>query len=284
MNDANKPCHCGSGKKFKKCCKDKKPRTKTIEYEFGELKTIDGLNFNTLTGELIAFKEDKKIDFKAAEMEVTYERPKGKKVLTQIPMPLNNPTLNLSAALEPFDLLLAIDTNTQTINEHKLSVSCLIGGYVRKETSESFGEHFIRTPYALNVYEPQVIALWNIKEKEENVGWMTFIEAVMRNPIYKEDSKILVIVDSDLGNIDDYNLRKLPIYGNFYLPQNMQLRYASSDAGSEFFACQMLRLADTEGKILIKEAKELAKLATHDEFLNCLPIEGKAYTHFLKLR
>ena len=40
-----------------------------------------------------------------------------------------------------------------------------------------------------------------------------------------------LIVDSDLGNISAYNQRKKPILDPFFLPPNVQLVYATSDAG-----------------------------------------------------
>ncbi len=92
---------------------------------------------------------------------------------------------------------------------------------------------------------------WNIKDKEENIAWMTAIELIQKNPVVTENLKIGIIVDSDLGNIDRYNNRESPIYGNFYLPANMHLVYASTDGGKEYAANRLISLADKESSKLL---------------------------------
>lgn len=39
----NKPCDCGSGKKFKKCCEERKPVSPIAMAEWGEPTLINGL-------------------------------------------------------------------------------------------------------------------------------------------------------------------------------------------------------------------------------------------------
>ena len=123
-------------------------------------------------------------------------------------------------------------------------------------------------------------AMWNIKEKPENVAWMTLIELLELNPQYTKELKVGIIVDSDLGNISDYNSGVLPIYGNFFLPINMKLIYGSSDRGKEHFANRLIALADKQSKNYISEAKLQGESLTTDEYLKPLSVENKPYTHF----
>lgn len=284
MSNVNKPCFCGSGKKFKKCHLNSKPRNTVITYDFGKEVKIDSLLFNSLTGEMIPSFNGENIPLSSATISLQFEKPHKSKVLNQIPIPLNNFTLDPHIALEKFDLLFAVDTNTISLNNHKLSVSCVVGGFIEKKSSQPFGKFLEKITLSLNVFDkPNAIAMWNIKEKEENVGWMIFIEAIMRNPIYKEESKIGIITDSDFGNIEDFNARKLPIYDNFFLPANIQLIHATRDGGAEYFANKLIRIADSDAKKLLDEAKLLTESGTQDEFLGSQPIEGKPYTHFRQL-
>ncbi len=79
MNNRNKRCDCGSGKKFKKCCMNKKPRTTQITVEFSEPTTINKVIVNAVTGELNAFFNGEQVISKAAKIDVGYEKPRKKK-------------------------------------------------------------------------------------------------------------------------------------------------------------------------------------------------------------
>ena len=54
-----------------------------------------------------------------------------------------------------------------------------------------------------------------------------------------------MVVDSDLGNINSYNQRKKSVLQSVFLPENMHLVYASSDAGKENVANKALAAADS---------------------------------------
>lgn len=279
MKNANQPCYCGSGKKTKKCHpNERKPRNITITYDFGEPKTVNNFEFNPLTGEVKFHKDEDNIDVKSVNLEVSYERPRKRKVLNQIPLTPPKYTLNPNIALNKFDLLLAIDTNTEVINQNKLSVTCLVKGFVK---IDKFVEKAV---LSLEVYDSiNAVARWNVEEKEENIGWTDFIIATMKNPFYKENMKVGIITDSDFGNIEDFNKRNLPIYDDFYLPLNMEIIHATRDGGDEYFANKLIRLADKEAKKWINEAKQLLDLGTIDAYLNSQPIENKPYTHWKHL-
>ena len=52
-----------------------------------------------------------------------------------------------------------------------------------------------------------------------------FSDMIMANPEYDETNKIGMVVDSDLGNIPDFNSREKPIINDFYLPFGFELIY-----------------------------------------------------------
>jgi hypothetical protein len=87
--------------------------------------------------------------------------------------------------------------------------------------------------------------------KAENIAWVQVIQAIHRNPSYRPDCQIGIVVDSDLENLDRYNYRALPVFGDFYLPANMKFIYASSERPGETYMNTMIALADKEaGRLL----------------------------------
>ncbi len=67
---------------------------------------------------------------------------------------------------------------------------------------------------------------------------------------YNRSSQIGIIVDSDLSSLQDSNLRRAPIYDEFYLPGNVKFIYASSDIGGNA-ANKLLSYADKKSKRLL---------------------------------
>lgn len=73
-----------------------------------------------------------------------------------------------------------------------------------------------------------VLEFWNAEIHPEVLGWYALMGAIKE----QEDmsgKKIGVIVDSNLGDIDKYNSREKPLFGNEYIPPNVTLIYASAD-------------------------------------------------------
>jgi hypothetical protein len=76
------------------------------------------------------------------------------------------------------------------------------------------------------------------------------IQAIRCSSTYRPHFQFGLIVDSDLENLERYNNRELPVYGDFYLPQSMKFIYASSEIASETYTNMMIALADKESKRL----------------------------------
>jgi hypothetical protein len=53
--------------------------------------------------------------------------------------------------------------------------------------------------------------------------------------------KIGLIVDSDLGNHQAFNNREIPIFDDFYLPENVTIIYASDKGGTEYLSTKMIK-------------------------------------------
>ncbi len=260
------PCPCGSGKKFKKCCMNKKPRQWSINVEFEnpatELRIGDFSN-----GNIQAFDNDG-VPVKPAKVdyEVGYKREKKKKVINKIELDSTRFAVNPDETLQKFDLVYAIDTNTRTASSKLLSVT---GVVLCKIDHVADG--------VLDVwYKPfHALEFWNIKDHPENVAWMKVIQFITQDPAYNPNNKIGLIVDSDLGNLPAYNARSMPIYPNFYLPENFELIYASAEVGKgEFFLNHLISMSEDMAKSL------LARILHENSDTHLQESNNEPYTHF----
>lgn len=184
-----------------------------------------------------------------ANMTVSYERENKKpKVLLDIPLDLNHVSFNRGLYLENYNLIFAIDTNTKVLGNDRYSVSVVV---LCKLIKQQNGE--LQASYA-----PHFAFKFKNEEYPEKTGWVNLISGILRNPQYNGKLKIAIIVDSDYGNLMNYNSQLMPIIGNLYLPTNMNFIYASADAGAENLPNKLLYLCDKEAaRILEATIKEI---------------------------
>jgi hypothetical protein len=226
----------------------KKPRSKTVILEGG---TID---LSQLRNGPISVPV-------TVLLEQAYERPKGKKVITQVPSFSKAAPSELDLTLGQYDYLFAIDTNTRDVDGQIVSVTGVAGAKLEKrEEGLTFRYRFLKC-----------IEFWGVREHQERVGWLEVIDDLNMNP--KPDPVHTgLIVDSYLGSLTAINRREEPVFGNTYLPKNMSLIYASSDVGNDSLANKMLALAD-------KVAKELlAYVIATRPAVEMVSVAGKPYS------
>lgn len=190
---------------------------------------------NSLTGEITFGSEMINV-----YSEVSYDRKKGPKVLSRIPQTDANISFEADDALSKnFDYLCAVDTNTKSINGKNVSVVGIVTFQTvwvpEKSGLQKYWQHDV--PFCLEYIE--------IKSKPENFGWIAAIQHLEKFGKTNTGMRIGMVVDSDLGNIKDYNQRKKPIDGPDFLPAHIQLIYASSDAGKENIVNKSLSIADS---------------------------------------
>jgi hypothetical protein len=79
-----------------------------------------------------------------------------------------------------------------------------------------------------------------------------------------------------LGNLPTYNTRSIPIYSDFYLPQNFELIYASADKGKrEYLVNALIATGEKMAKFLLKN---ISQNKVTDKGLN--KVNNEPYTHF----
>ncbi len=242
-----------------------KARTTYVTLDMGRPVTANGLRLDPKTGEFSLLYDEKKLKSKRVYADTGYERIKGHKILNKVQLSPDELYANVNRILEQFDFIYAIDTNCKTINSAMISVTGVVGGANLKP---SIPEHT-----AIRYRSLKCIELLNPKGKFENLAWKIVVEMIQAAPNYSKNDRIALIADSDLSNIESYNSQSKPIYGEFCLPQNYQLIYASSDSGKENIANQMIALADKSANKIFEILMEGHQVHEYEVVAN------KPYTH-----
>lgn len=263
-NQRNNLCPCGSGKKYKKCCLNKKPRTTSITMDMGKPVVANGLRISPM-GSFELLQDGVPLKPVEAYHDVNYEREKGPKILNKTPLNPDNLITDPNIALGNFDRIFAIDTNTKMLKDEIISVSCIVLCYLTHNPNDTLDAKFAAV---------HCLEFRNIQCLAENIAWMKMIQLITANPAYNSSLKLGIIVDSDLRNIPAYNNRSKPIFSDFYLPRNIELIYASADVGKEYLANKLILLCENEVNKLLSEII-LGKVAND----NLQEVKNEPYTH-----
>ena len=233
----NDPCPCGSGKKYKKCCINKKPRKKVVMV--GSPEPLTGLDFNKEKMELKGITKDgRRIDTHTTFSKTIYLSDTGKeKVTNQIQDKVIPNTEDLLRHLSSFDLIIGLDTNTKTINSEKVSVTGIINCKISPAPDKPGYNALLEMPGFLQFRDcPQAI-------HPEKYSWMEIISRVNRAPANKK-KKYALITDHDLGNHIVYNQRGKAIFKEFYLPENFTLMYGRGDGSTDSILNDLIKRCD----------------------------------------
>lgn len=165
---------------------------------------------------------------------VTYTGERKERVVTKA-FDLEEGEVSVGAWTKNFDVVYAADTNTKPIHngKHQFSIGWVLKGIIT-QTHENGGVISFE-PYAIYGW------LWNGAYKIEQETWVKAMQKIQEEEA--EDRRIGFIVDSDLGNLEAYSNRTLPLANGFYLPSNFKLIYASADRSDEW-PNQMIKRCD----------------------------------------
>lgn len=241
----NSPCPCGSGKKYKKCCQHKKPRKQAVMVVSPE--PLRGFDYDKDKMELMGLALDgRRIKPDVTFSQTHYIGESGKeKVLSRVQdkvIPNEGDLIrHLSSS---FDLIIAVDTNTKVIESEAVSVSGVIHCVVQATPD----------PGRYNVVFPShgAILFRNCPSElpSEKFGWMTVMQNINRDPLNRI-KKYAIITDHDLGNHTLYNNKKLPIFRDFYLPDNFILMYGS-DRSQQNLLTYLIKQCDKKSADALK--------------------------------
>jgi hypothetical protein len=228
----NAPCPCGSGLKFKRCCSGRKPLTHALVMDMGRVVPVDSVGVDW-DGHLQIYHEGKELRPERVWVNEAYERSKSPKILSRIYLGEGSYSLEGSMGLERFTSILIIDTNTRKTESEIVSVSGLIVCRVDQGVSE-FQVHWV---------EAGAFAFTGVDEKCENFAWLMLQRMIVSSPDYSLDHRYAIITDADLGQLNAYNAREVPIYADSLLEENVSLFYASADVGRSVFN-RLIKRAD----------------------------------------
>jgi hypothetical protein len=176
---------------------------------------------------------------------VFYDKDSGKeKTCFQIPCGIDQAHLdhlkNLKAHI---DFLFAVDTNTVEIAGEQTAFSM---SYLVPNMLSCYEDTIPISPFFMFEINHVCSSI-----SAERIGWHLLIQQIIRNPTYHINHRIGIVSDHELNLHAQINKLRIPYYGEYYLPDNMQLVYAS-DKGWDYLANQMVSLCD---KAAAKTAK-----------------------------
>jgi hypothetical protein len=105
--------------------KSKKPRHFAIKFCVGEDTAVDGFALHA-DGTMYPTLHGRPIQLQSTSVEVSYARPKGRKVLLSAPVDPTSPSIDPVAHFDAYDAIFAIDTNSREIGPEVVSVACMI--------------------------------------------------------------------------------------------------------------------------------------------------------------
>jgi hypothetical protein len=170
-----------------------------------------------------------------------YKRKKSQKetkVVCQIPVFDGISTQHPDVHLTNYDWIFAIDTNTEIFLDKSISVSCVLGGRAvclpQDDGVPSYEFSFIPVLY----YE-----FWCQPGKPETFAWELLMKDLINDPTQSSEDRVAIVVDSELGKLQDINDRKASLSNMIELPKNYYLIYASADV-QEFAINKIFRHCD----------------------------------------
>ena len=221
-------CPCGSGKKARKCCGYVKPRTHSVRLDKRNYMESDGIAIGldsslkrVVGGNLLPIIG-----------EPLYKLSHARE--SNVPKTIFKGTTDGEYVMAPNSVfhihehVFAIDTNTRTIDGNAVSMAGVIHAYLD-------GEQLKYGP--ISVFE-----FWDAEITSEILGWYALIQSIVENNFF-DDKNIGIIIDHNLGDLEKYNNREIAISGDYFLPENMTLIYASADKAAGI-ANMLIKFAD----------------------------------------
>ena len=141
-----------------------------------------------------------------------------------------------------FKQIVAIDTNTRTINGRSISVTCsyytpnLLSPDQAETDAELLGG-FISFDCGVN---------------PETLGWHLILSKYVNPSLLLTGCRLAIVVDSELGRLESFNSRETPYFDDHVLPDHIQFIYAS-DTDSDSLPGKMIRTCDSVADKVLDE-------------------------------
>jgi hypothetical protein len=220
---------------------DRKAANLLISFAVPKNKKVTGVSITPAGDILLKDGEGAPILPENLLREVSYDRPKGPKVQSRQRLDGNVGCVGGLRELCSYESVFCIDTNNRMIGGIQVSAACFICCQFNLE-----GEKFrVECEEKVSVYE-----FHNVPSNPELLAILKVARDVRRSWEFGEGRRFAFVTDSELGAHDEFNARSRPIYGNYCLPDDFNLLYASTDTGQEVLN-RILRFCDRRaGKYL----------------------------------
>lgn len=251
-------------KKSKKV--NRKKRETNIFFDMGKPVTFNKLSISK-TGNIVLMKDDQEILPEKVFIETSYSRDnpkKQKKVLNKLPLDPQKIVASADKAFNKYYSIFAIDTNTEFINQNKISVCSIVLCKINP------GDEYSIARFGL----VKTIEYWNIQEKPELIALIDVIDMIISNPTFNRNWKIGIVIDTELDKLLKINNREIPIYYDCFLPEEIELIYASAEVGKEYLPNIMINQCDKEAKKILNEIK-----TSSTNTLNLVSYSDAPFTH-----
>lgn len=243
----NDICHCGSGKKFKKCCSGKRP---SFRHNYlGHHIMFDGLTVGEDGIPLIHLPSGEWVRPDAFYYQTGYIGESGKPKITNMideSFVRSLTDKDIWRHLNSYDLVVVMDTNTKPLSGEHISVSVakqLKVAHVSDASAQTFG------PQA-----EQFSVFKGLPGGEaEKFAWLQFIKYLKGRPYYRDGLKVAIITDHDAMMHNAYNTRKLPIFADKFLPEGFSLIYARGDGRKDSNLNEIIAKCDRLANTLLRD-------------------------------
>jgi hypothetical protein len=176
--------------------------------------------------------------------ERSYERSGGKrKVVSSIPSSGKTP-FSASHALFAYDWVVAIDTNTRTLDGKRCAVCVSYHVPEPPSTYATAGVPFVLLGAFL------IVGISN-EVNPERIGWHLTLTHHLA-PGRVSSQHIGIVVDSELGLHRAINNREIGYYKSNLLPQTASMIYASADTDKATLQGAMIRMCDNMASIILE--------------------------------
>ncbi|MDP2279664.1 MAG: hypothetical protein Q8K51_15755, partial [Nitrospirota bacterium] len=111
--------------------------------------------------------------------------------------------------------------------------------------------------YSLAFQHQGVILFRNCPSElpSEKFGWLMVIREATREHLNK-GKRVAIVTDHDLDKLTAYNSKQIPIFKDFYLPENFILMYGRGDGPTQNLLNHVVKLCDKKSTDILKEIEE----------------------------
>jgi hypothetical protein len=185
------------------------------------------------------FNGDEVIHGERAWLRTYRQRDKGDKALVSIPVGKGSLGFGDGRALDQYDYIFSIDTNSHEMAGRKVSLAQI----AQCRPNEQGAEYD-----ALMAFE-----FHNATENPEKTGWFLLEQAILASADYDASKRYAIITDTDFAKHDEYNGRVTPYFRDQLLPPNFTLIYGSEEGRS--WVNVLVKYCDKESNRVLKEIR-----------------------------